>query len=241
MILQSVNWILKRYKMELKELKVLYADDEIEIRNMVKDCLKSRVKEFYTAKDGLEAFSIYKEKKPDIILLDIHMPNSDGIEVAKKIRQNDHSTRIIMITAFSDTKNLLAASELKLTKYIVKPFSINDVLNSLELALQETLNFKTTNKKNIYLADDFVWDVEVESLFKGSCEVGLTPKERKILQILFSNVNATVSYDTLLIEVWDDFENHSIDTLKTMMKNIRRKLPTNTISNIYATGYKIIL
>ncbi len=227
--------------MHLENIKVLYADDELEIRELMKSILGDEVKELYIAKDGDEAYEIYKNKKPDIMLLDINMPNCNGLQFANKVRQTDHSTRIIMITAYSDTKNLLSAAELKLTKYLVKPFSTEELFNSLNLALEESLNFKVTNKKNIHLKNNFTWDEEAQILLDNANEINLTPKERKILHILFSNINSTITYDTLFIEVWDDFENYSIDTLKTMMKNIRRKLPKDTITNVYATGYKVII
>ncbi len=227
--------------MGLKNIRILFADDEPDIRELMNSILGDMVKELYIAKDGNEAYQIYKSKKPDIILLDINMPNYDGIEVARKIRQTDHSTRIIMITAYSDTDNLLDATELKLTKYIIKPLTTDNLFDALQLAIQEIVNFKTTNKKIIHLSDNFLWKEDTQTLFQGLQEINLTPKERKILNILFSNPNSTITYDTLLMEVWENFESYSIDTLKTMMKNIRKKLPKDTITNIYATGYKVIL
>lgn len=227
--------------MKFKNKKILFADDEPEIREIMSSILSDIVDELYIAKDGNEAYAIYKSKKPDIMLLDINMPNCSGIEMAKKVRESDHATRIIIITAYSDTENLLSATELKLTKYIVKPLTTEKLLEALELATQEISNFQTTNKKNIYLKENFIWNNDKQILLSGNIEINLTPKERKILHILFSNINNTITYDTLLIEVWEDFENYSIDTLKTMMKNIRKKLPKETITNVYATGYKIIL
>jgi len=227
--------------MKLKNINILFADDEPAIRDIMKNILADLVNELYIAKDGNEAFEIYKNKKPDIMLLDINMPNCSGLEMAKKVRESDHATRIIIITAYSDTTNLLSATELKLTKYIVKPLTTDNLLEALELAAEEISNFKTTNRKNIYLKDNYIWDNDAQTLLKSNNEIKLTPKERKILSILFSNLNTTITYDNLLIEVWDDFENYSIDTLKTMMKNIRKKLPEETITNVYATGYKIIL
>ncbi len=227
--------------MKLENIKILFADDEPDIRDIMKSILSDLVNELYIAKDGYEAFEIYQDKKPDIMLLDINMPNCSGIEMAQKVRKIDHATRIIFITAFSNTENLLSATELKLTKYIVKPLNADKLISALELAIEEIKTFKTTNRKNIYLKDNFIWDNENQTLLQGNTEITLTPKERKILNILFSNLNTTITYDTLLIEVWDNFEQYSIDTLKTMMKNIRKKLPKDTITNVYATGYKIIL
>jgi DNA-binding response OmpR family regulator len=226
--------------MKLSQIKILHADDEQEIRTMMKLILKDEVKEFYSAKNGIEAFEIYQTQKPDIVLLDINMPDCDGIKFAQKLRKSDHSTRIIMITAHSDVEKLLLSTELKLTKYLIKPFSSLDLFGALEVAVQEIQDFSVIPNKIIHLKDKYIWNCKAQTLFQGSLEINLTPKERSILYILFSNINNTISYDTLLTEVWDDFESCSINTLKTMMKNIRKKLPENTIHNIYGIGFKII-
>lgn len=226
--------------MIFENINVLYAEDEKDLQNALVVLLSDQVGKFYCAKDGEEAYEIYKEKKPDILLLDINMPHINGLELAKMIRSTDHSIRIIMITAFSDIETLLSATELKLTKYLVKPFTGQELFSALSLAVSELAQFQTISKKQLFLKENFIWDFTEQILLKGSYEIKLTPKEKKILQILFSNPNTTITYDKLLLEVWEDFENYSIDTLKTMVKNIRKKLPENTIQNIYGIGYKFI-
>jgi len=226
--------------MIFENIKVLYAEDEKDLRDALGILLSDQVSEFYCAKDGEEAYAMYKEKKPDILLLDINMPHTNGLEVAKMIRNTDHSTRIIMITAFSDVETLLSATELKLTKYLVKPFTGQELFSALSLAVSELAQFQTISKKQLFLKENCIWDFSEQLLIRGSQEMKLTPKEKRILHILFSNPNTTVNYDKLLLEVWEDFESYSIDTLKTMVKNIRKKLPQNTIQNIYGIGYKFI-
>jgi DNA-binding response OmpR family regulator len=226
--------------MVLENIRILYAEDEKDLRDALEILIADQVQEFYCAKDGQEAYEIYKDKKPDILLLDINMPRMNGIEVAKMIRNTDHATRIIMITAYSDVDTLLNATELKLTKYLVKPFTGKELFSALSLAMSELANFQIISKKQFFLKENFVWDFAEQSLTKDLKEIKLTPKEKKILSILFSNPNSTINYDNLLVNVWDDFESYSLDTLKTMMKNIRKKLPENTIQNIYGIGYKFI-
>ena len=131
-------------------------------------------------------------------------------------------------------------SDLRLTKYLIKPFFNEDLFGALNQALEEMQNFRVVSNKIIQLKDSFVWNLTTQMLYDDHNQViKLTPKERKILGILFTNINNTITYDALLVEVWNDIENNHLDTLKTMMKNIRKKLPKNTIQNIYATGFKI--
>ena len=225
--------------MSLENMTVLYAEDENELREVMVDILSFEVKTVYVAKDGIEAYELYKEKKPDIIISDLNMPGMGGIELGKKIRETDHSTRIIMLTAHSDVQNLLAATELKLTKYLLKPTKGADLFNALTLAYDEIKNFNVTSTCKLRLKENFSWDFKEQALYSGAKEIRLTPKERKILNMLFTNLNSTITYDMLIQDVWEDSNLYSIDTIKTMVKNIRKKLPQDTIKNVYGIGFKV--
>lgn len=148
--------VTKGTTMNLSQVSILHVDDEPEIRMVMKSILSDDVKAFYSAKNSTEALELYKTKKPDIILLDINMPNCDGLELAKQIRENDHSTRIVMITAHSDLQRLLLATELKLTKYLIKPFQSDELFNALSLALQELQKFNISSKKILQLKENYV-------------------------------------------------------------------------------------
>jgi YesN/AraC family two-component response regulator len=128
--------------MVYENLKILYAEDEKDLRDAMKSLIESEVKEFHCAKDGKEAYEMYKLNKPDIVILDVNMPFMNGTEVAKKIRESDQATRIIMITAFSELEALTNMPDLKLTKYLCKPFSGKEFLNALTLASLEIENSK---------------------------------------------------------------------------------------------------
>ena len=104
--------------------KILYAEDEEGIRENIADSLGYYVKEVYQASNGAEAFDIYEEKKPDIILSDIHMPILNGIDFVKKVRLTNRTIPIVMITAHTDKEYLLEAVELHMEKYIVKPIEL---------------------------------------------------------------------------------------------------------------------
>ncbi len=225
--------------MSLENMTVLYAEDENELREVMVDILSFEVKTVYVAKNGIEAYDLYKEKKPDIIISDLNMPGMNGIELGKKIRETDHSTRIIMLTAHSDVQSLLAATELKLTKYLLKPTKGVDLFNALTLAYEEIKNFNVTSTCKLQLKENFSWDFKEQALYSGAKEIRLTPKERKILNMLFTNLNSTITYDMLIQDVWEDSNLYSIDTIKTMVKNIRKKLPKDTIKNVYGIGFKV--
>lgn len=226
--------------MGLAGLKVLYAEDEKELRDIMAEILSLEIEELYLAEDGEKAYELYKTKKPDIIVSDINMPKLTGIEFIQKVRQNDHNTRVIMLTAYSDLDYLLESTELKLTKYLLKPVSGSALFEALQLAYEELKSFRITNKKKLSLEENFYWDFKEQSLVQNDEEIHLTPKERKILNLLFFNLNQTITYDMLINEVWEDSEIYGVDSIKTMIKNLRKKLPKNTINNVYGTGFKVV-
>lgn len=225
--------------MEFANLKVLYVEDEKEIREVVSHILSSKVENLFLAEDGQKAFEMYQEVKPDIILADINMPKINGIDFVKKLRQNDYSTRVIMLTAQSDVDSLLEATELKLTRYLIKPVTSKELFGALELAKSEIESFNVVNTQSFKLSEQYTWDFTERLLLYKNQEIHLTPKEKKVLNILFSNLNSTITYDMLLYEVWGDNDVFGIDTIKTTVKNLRKKLPKDTILNVYGTGFKV--
>jgi DNA-binding response OmpR family regulator len=220
---------------------VLFIEDEKAIKENYVRYLKRYFSNVYEAENGEEAYKIYKEKKPHILIIDINIPKLNGIELLKKIREEDHTTKAIMLTAHSDTSYLLEASSLKLTKYLVKPISREELKNALKLVLSELSKFSTSSKKKLELGDGYYWDYTLEELFLADKPIVLTNKEKKTVTLLFSNLNKTFTYDEIIIEIWYDDEENKLDALKTIIKNLRKKLPKEIITNIYGLGYKVSL
>ena len=220
---------------------ILFVEDEDAIRNNYIRYLKRYFTNVYEAKDGEEAYHIYKEKKPHILIVDINIPKLNGLDLLEKIRKKDHTTKAIMLTAHSDTNYLLQAAGLKLTKYLIKPISREELKGALNLVIEELSIFTTLPKKTVQIDMQTYWDYDTTELISNKISVLLTNKERKILTCLFSNLNNTSTYDDLIVEVWYSYEEDKINALKTIIKNLRKKLPKNTIKNIYGLGYKIIL
>ncbi|MGB5793051.1 response regulator transcription factor [Poseidonibacter sp.] len=122
---------------ELYPYKILFVEDEEATRKNYVTYLKMLFSEVYEAKDGEIAYQLYKEKKPDILILDVNIPKLNGLELLEKIRENDYTTKAIMCTAHSDQNFLLQAVSLQLTKYLVKPVSRQELKEALDLAISE--------------------------------------------------------------------------------------------------------
>ncbi len=119
------------------KLTLLYAEDHQESRENYAFVLKDYFHEVYTAKDGKEALDLYHEKKPDILLLDVSMPEIDGLEVAQIIRKENEKIPIIMLTAKVQESDLLRGFDAKVDDYITKPFGPQELLESVEKIIGE--------------------------------------------------------------------------------------------------------
>ncbi len=226
----------------MSELKnnytILFVEDEKEIRQNYVIYLKKYFKDVFEASDGVMAYEIYKSKKPNIMIVDINLPKLNGLEFLKKVRELDHTTKAIMLTAHADVNYLLEATSLKLTKYLIKPISRSDLKDALNLAITELDKYDVSSKKILFLKDGYSWNYKAQEL-KGQYNIALTDKERQLLQLFFSNINIIYSYDDIIISIWNDYEGDKISALKTIIKNLRKKLPKDTIKNIFGVGYKI--
>lgn len=219
--------------------ELLYVEDENEVRRDYTGYLTRFFKHVYEASNAKDALKIYKDKKPSILIIDINLGGTSGIELLQEIRKNDHTIKAIMLTANSDVDTLLNASELKLTRYLVKPVSRSELKEALSLAIEEIQNFSIVAKKIIPMKDSYYWDTQNNRLLKQGKEQLLTKQEIKLLHYLFSDINRTFSVEDIIFELWYDSDVPKQDALKTLIKSIRKKLPNGTIKNIFGVGYKI--
>lgn len=224
----------------MNNLTLLYAEDEIETRENYGRYLKRYFKEVFVVSNGKDALKVYEEQKPDIMLLDINMPFINGLELTKKVRKNDKKTRIIILTAHLEQDKLLFAAELNLTKYLPKPIS----RLKLKDALNEAVNqYKDLNSSDsiINLKENYTFNRDSKKLMCEDQEIKLTKYESLFLELLTSNKNRTFTSDEIYIHLWDDFDTceSSATKLKDLIKRLRKKLPKDTIENIYGAGYKL--
>ena len=222
-----------------KKYSILFVEDEDEIRRNFVIHLKKYFKNVYEARDGEEGYSLYRKFKPDILFIDINLPKLNGLDLVKKIREFDQQSKIIILTAHFNSPYLHKATELKLTKYLVKPISRAMLSEALNLAIEELNSFSIHSNKLIRLKENFSWDFEKRILYNGDSQVKLTQIETKLFEILMKKFNNTSSYDEIIYTLWDDYEGDKISTLKTIIKNLRKQLPKEMIENIYGVGYKI--
>lgn len=226
----------KEFLEKLQGLTILYAEDEVGIRENIADSLSYYVKEVYQACNGQEAFEIFETKKPDIILSDIHMPILNGIDFVKKVREVNRTIPIVMITAHTDKKYLLEAVELHMEKYIVKPIE----LEALFEVLEKCVELLSVNKKIFLKVDEnYNYDYDRKELKYKDELIILNKKEMNFFEVLISYQNRVVTYEELQEKVWGD-DVMTDSALRSLVRNLRKKLPTDIIFNLSGVGYRFV-
>ncbi len=171
------------------------------------------------------------------MIIDINIPKLNGIELLKKIREDDYTTKAIILSAHTEVNYLLDATGLGLTKYLVKPVTRKELKEALSLVIEELSKYNISSKRILILKNGYKWDYEKEEL-NAKENIPLTDKERRILSLFFSNTNMTYSYDEIIGNIWYNYDDR-VGALKTIIKNLRKKLPKETIKNVFGVGYTI--
>lgn len=220
---------------KLSNFTLLYAEDEEGIRNNIQEILQYLFKDLYLAKNGEEAYKIYEEKKPDLIITDIKMPKLNGIDLIKKIRIHDSKVRIVIVSAHTDLDYLLHAVELHLVKYIIKPITEPKLVDALTAFIDSFEGAKLHN-----LVPSWIFD-EANSVVKGpEEEFILTKKECTFLALLLRK-NRIITYEEMESLVWSEDNIMTPNAMRLFAKNFRKKLPPKTLKNVQGIGYQLVL
>jgi len=220
----------------LKNVSILYVEDEEDIRNLLADVLEDEFKSFDTAKNGEEGLARFKEGKYDCLITDIEMEKMDGLTLAQRVREIDDRIPIVLLTAYSEKERLFKAIDIGVTKYLVKPFTPDKLLEVVCEIFQKELK-----KNRIFdLGQGFLYDINKGELKKGDESVALTKKEKLFLDLLLKNKDRVVTFNEIEKEVWDGVD-FSENALRTLVKRVRKKIYKDLVKNFSGFGYKINL
>ncbi len=226
--------------MEQNDFSILYVEDDSFIRSKYVKLLKLYFKDVYEASNGKEALEVYNDNKPDIIILDINIPLINGLEVARQIRKDDPSIKMIFFTAYSDKEKLLQAIELRAVKYLIKPIKTFELEELIKIIIDELKgDLKTTDI--IYLDEGYYWDKSLDTLFdKDNKSIKLTKKETQLFRLFCQNKHKIFSNSEILDYIWeDDFDDSNTNKLRILFSKLKTKLSHSLFSSHYNLGYKI--
>ncbi len=223
--------------------KILILEDEIGIRSFVSINLKREGYEVIEAGTGAEAIEkLNTEKNISVALLDVMLPDISGIEVCKYIRENQENLGVIMLTAKSQEEDKIEGFVVGADDYIVKPFSIKELLARVAALIRRVKKNNDSKKNNLIDSPPFVLDQNKRKLFKSGEEVDLTPTEFSIVKYLMINDSQSLSRDQILEEVWGSVALYDYKIVDVNIRRIRNKIEDDPskpkyIQTIWGYGY----
>lgn len=236
---ENLEKLLKRSQ----KLHVLYVEDDAILLEKTQQMFASIFHEVQIATNGKDALMLYKkyfeeqDKYFDIVITDSKMPVMDGIQFVKNIRKWHSKQLVIVISAYDESKSLIEFINIGVHKFIKKPFSFNTLV---EILLDICENFEEKTEK-IIINDQYSWNCTSQQLYCNDLFIKLSQNETIILDVLLRNPLQIFSNDDFyyLIRNENYEKDFSIDSIKSMIKRLRKKLPKTFIENIYGSGYRL--
>jgi DNA-binding response OmpR family regulator len=216
----------------LSNKKVLYAEDEKGIAKNISEVLELFCQEVVTVNDGLEALNEFSYTSYDVLIFDISMPNMDGLQAIKEIRKSNKKIPIIILSAHTQQEYLWRAVELKITKYLVKPYNKKTLIEALEEAALELVDFNI----KIKLSEQSIYNHCDKIVCFNTKNMKLSKSESRLLEYFIKRANQTITFDEIYDYIWE-FEIPSKEAIKSIVKELRKKIGKDLIKNIYGTGY----
>jgi len=225
--------------------KILIVEDDRNLLDTIKYNLHKEGYEVVTADDGAKAIEIARTEKPDLIILDVMLPEVSGLEVCRILRK-ETTTPILMLTARVEETDKIVGLEIGADDYMTKPFSLRELIARVRAMLRRTrmAETKTEAKTGTMTIGEITIDVARHQVTKGGIPVELTPKEFDLLAFLAGNKGFVFSRDQLLEKVWGYEFAGDTRTVDVHIRWLRQKLednpekPTHVIT-VRGTGYKL--
>lgn len=223
------------------DLKVLVVDDELSINDILTTALRTGGYKVKSAFSGEETRSFLESFKPDLVLLDVCLPDEDGFDLCKYINSK-YSIPIIMLTARNDVVDKVLGLELGADDYITKPFHIKEVLTRVKVALRRVEKYKNSNSTAVLNVNSNVKiDLESRTVTAYDKEVKLKPKEYDLLEFLAKNKGKVFTREELLNRVWGDEYDGELRTVDVHVRRLRSKLDNENgesiIETVFGIGY----
>ena len=223
--------------------KILVLEDEIGIRSFVSSNLKREGYEIIEAGSGQEAIE-QLSNHPDIsiALLDVMLPDMSGIEICKFIRQQFDQIGVIMLTAKGQEEDKLEGFISGADDYMVKPFSIKELLVRVSALIRRVKKDENKFKSNEIISDPFILNIDKRKLYKNGIEIELTPTEFSIVKYLMVNAKKSLSRDQILSEVWGSNYLYDFKIVDVNIRRIRNKIEDDPskpkyIQTVWGYGY----
>ena len=231
--------------MNIRE-KILVVEDEKSIAHFISSVLSANGYEAMQARSGSEALSMISSHCPDLIILDLGLPDTDGLEILRQLRSWS-SLPVVVVSARSHEKDKVTALDLGADDYLTKPFGTDELLARVRTAMRHTRTATGNDelaRQGTYTVGDLVIDYNKHQVLVGGANAKLTLSEFRIVALLGKHAGKVLTYDYIMRELWGPRAGSDNQILRVNMANIRRKIEKNPAEPQYiftevGVGYRM--
>lgn len=223
-----------------QKIKILVAEDDLQLGFIMKDSLEEAGYEVINCPDGETAWDQYQKHEPDLCILDVNMPYRDGFSLARKIRQKSDIVPILFLTAKSLEEDKLKGFAAGADDYVIKPFSMKELLSRILVFLRRNKMLVIGNKKQFHIGR-FTFVSDELRLTAPNETISLTQRESELLEFLCHHSNQVLKREEILSNVWgknDFFLGRSMDVFITRLRKHLSSEPSVSIETIHGVGYR---
>ena len=206
------------------EARLLVVDDEPNIRDLLATSLRFAGFEVFTASTGNEAIREATEHQPDLVVLDVMLPDMDGFTVTRRLRDRGEQYPILFLTAKDETQDKVAGLTVGGDDYVTKPFSLEEVVARIRAVLRRTHSGSETAVESALVVGDLRLDEDSHEVHRGDVNIELSPTEFKLLRYLMLNAGRVVSKTQILDHVWDYDWSGEVGIVESYISYLRRKV-----------------
>ena len=224
---------------------ILIVEDDAAVRNLISTTLKMQNYKFHVATTGSQALLEAVSNQPDIMLLDLGLPDMDGVEIITKVRSWSNMP-IIVISARCEYRDKIEALDAGADDYITKPFSVEEFLARLRVTIRRINYVQTPHKENsIFVNGELKIDYVSGCAYCRGKELHLTPIEYKLLCLLAKNIGKVLTHTYITREVWGNAWDNNVASLRVFMATLRKKIEIDTANPEYiqthiGIGYRML-
>ncbi len=231
----------------MNKFQILIVEDDAPIRNLIATTLKTHDYKYLLAHNGEEAIMQASTYSPDVVFLDLGLPDVDGIEVIKRIREWSNMP-IIVISARSEDEDKIEALDAGADDYLTKPFSVEELLARLRVMQRRIALLQgdsELNESSVYVNGKLKIDLAAGCAYKNDEELKLTPIEYKLLCILARNTGKVLTHKYITQKIWGSAWDSNVASLRVFMATLRKKIedendPVSYIQTHVGIGYRML-
>ncbi len=228
----------------MEKLKILLAEDDKNLGNILKSYLEAKGYTTYLAINGEDALHSFHKDRYDFCILDIMMPLKDGFTVAKEIRTSNKRIPILFLTAKSLQDDILEGFKVGGDDYLTKPFNMEELLARMAAILRRSqVNLETGPKSKVFRIGSYTFDYHRQNLTNHGNEQKLTSKEAELLKLLCENANQVLDRKIALLRIWNDdsyFNARSMDVYIVKLRKFLKDDPEVELINVHGVGFKLV-